>query len=98
MAWAVSGSCVSPETILSLPLGCARFHRLTKKRTHLICCCPSEAARPVSGAATPIVLVLPHLISARSAAAGEAVAYGLGLDAGAPAAAPAATERPGTAK
>jgi hypothetical protein len=85
IACAVSGSCVSPDTIRNLARGCVRLYRETKKRTHLICCCPSEAASPVSGAATPIVRVLPHAICARSAAAGEAAASGLALLAGPPA-------------
>ena len=64
---------MSPVTIRSLARGCVRLYRVTKNFAHLSCCCPSEAAAPVMGAATPMVRVLPHAIVAMSAEAGAAV-------------------------
>ena len=70
IACAVSGNCVSPTTARNF-VRCDLLYRLTQNRAHLPCCEPIEAAAPVIGAATPIVLVRPQVISVRSVTVGD---------------------------
>ncbi len=69
IACAVSGSCVSPTTMRNFFLlfdAVVARHEVAGPPS---CCGPIEAAGPVTGAATPIVLVLPQVISAGRAPA-----------------------------